>query len=111
LEQIFWRLMIKLNVLVAGAGVFGLWQAFEVARRGHNVTLRDAMPEHEPGAASRFAGAMLAPDCEAEGGEPIVRELGVAGLKKWREVYPEVAARGTLVVAAPARGWRRRAWQ
>jgi len=93
--------MTKLSVLVAGAGIFGLWQALELARRGHSVTLREAMPERETGAASRFAGAMLAPDCEAEGAEPIVRELGVIGLKMWREAYPEVSALGTLVVAAP----------
>ncbi|MGO9173591.1 MAG: FAD-dependent oxidoreductase [Rhodomicrobium sp.] len=96
--------MTKLSVLVAGAGIFGLWQAFELARRGHAVTLREAMPERETGAASRFAGAMLAPDCEAEGAEPIVRELGIAGLKMWREAYPEVVAAGTLVVAAARDG-------
>jgi glycine oxidase len=92
--------MTRLGVLVVGGGIFGLWQAFELARRGHRVTLREAMPEHETGAASRFAGAMLAPDCEAEGTEPIVRELGIKGLKMWREAYPAVIAAGTLVVAA-----------
>lgn len=95
------KAMTKLSVLVVGAGVFGLWQAFELARRGHHVTLREAMPESGTGAASRFAGAMLAPDCEAEGAEPIIRELGIIGLKMWREAYPEVDAAGTLVVAAP----------
>jgi glycine oxidase len=93
--------MTKLSVLVVGAGVFGLWQAFELARRGHRVTLREAMPESQTGAASRFAGAMLAPDCEAEGAEPIVRELGIVGAKMWREAYPGVVSAGTLVVAAP----------
>jgi glycine oxidase len=93
--------MTKLSVLVVGGGIFGLWQAFELARRGHNVTLREAMPERQTGGASRFAGAMLAPDCEAEGAEPIIRDLGFVGLKLWREAYPEVVAAGTLVVAAP----------
>jgi glycine oxidase len=93
--------MTKLSVLVVGGGIFGLWQAFELARRGHNVTLREAMPERQTGGASRFAGAMLAPDCEAEGAEPIIRELGFVGLKLWREAYPKVVAAGTLVVAAP----------
>jgi glycine oxidase len=93
--------MEKLSVLVVGGGIFGLWQAFELARRGHRVTLREAMPERQTGGASRFAGAMLAPDCEAEGAEPIIRELGFLGLKLWREAYPDVVAAGTLVVAAP----------
>ncbi len=93
--------MTKLSVLVTGAGVFGLWQAYELARRGHAVTVREAMPEGETGGASRFAGAMLAPDCEAEGSEPAVRELGVAGLEMWRKACPEVTVAGTLVLAAP----------
>ncbi len=92
--------MAKLTVTVVGAGVYGLWQAFELARRGHAVTLREAMPEAETGAASRFAGAMLAPYCESEAAPPIVRELGLTSLKMWREAYPGVVARGTLVVAA-----------
>jgi glycine oxidase len=43
---------------------------------------------------------MLAPDCEAEISEPIVRDLGHTGLGLWRAVYPGVVNRGTLVVAS-----------
>lgn len=91
--------MTKLAAIVAGGGIFGLWQAFELARRGHTVTLREAMPEAETGAASRFAGGMLAPECESEAAPPIVRELGLTSLKMWQEAYPAVTTRGTLVVA------------
>ena len=42
---------------------------------------------------------MLAPYCEAEAAEPVVRELGLASLAIWRETYPGVVANGTLVVA------------
>jgi glycine oxidase len=90
----------KLAITVVGAGVLGLWQAFELARRGHAVTLKEAMAEAATGAASRFAGAMLAPYCECEGAEPIVQQLGLRGLELWRQVYPAVTMRGTLVVAA-----------
>ena len=48
---------------------------------------------------ARYAGAMLAPYCEAEAAEPVVRELGLASLALWRETYPGVTANGTLVVA------------
>ena len=66
-----------LDVTVVGAGIFGLWQAFEMARRGHRVVLCESMPEAESGGASRFAGAMLAPYCEEEGAEALVRrEVG-----------------------------------
>lgn len=89
----------KLDITVIGAGIFGLWQAFELARRGHRVTLREALDESAPGAASRFAGAMLAPYCEAESAEPVIRDLGRTGMALWREAYPGVVCRGTLVVA------------
>ncbi len=91
--------MTKLDITVIGAGVFGLWQAFELARRGHRVTLREASDESAIGAASRFAGAMLAPYCEAESAEPVIRELGRNALSLWRDAYPGVVHRGTLVVA------------
>jgi glycine oxidase len=92
--------MAKLAAVVVGGGIFGLWQAFELARRGHAVTLREAMPEEETGAASRFAGGMLAPECEAEAAPPVVRALGLTSLKMWRDAYPAVTTRGTLVVAS-----------
>jgi glycine oxidase len=90
-----------LSVTVIGAGVIGLWQAYELARRGHRVALREALPESQIGAASRIAGAMLAPYCEAEGSEPVVQRLGLEGARLWREAYPGVVPRGSLVVASP----------
>ncbi|NJO23773.1 MAG: FAD-dependent oxidoreductase [Sphingomonadales bacterium] len=92
--------MEKLPIIVVGGGIFGLWQAFELARRGHMVTLFEAMPEASSGAASRFAGAMLAPYCESEAAEPVVRELGVKGLALWRAACRNVVSRGSLVVAS-----------
>ncbi len=90
----------KLSVRVIGGGIFGLWQAFELARRGHRVRLQEALPEEATGAASRMAGAMLAPYCEAESAEPVVRELGLHGLALWRAACPLVVGRGSLVIAA-----------
>jgi len=93
--------MARLSATVIGGGIFGLWQAFALARRGHAVTLMEAMTEAATGGASRVAGAMLAPNCEAEGAEPIVRELGLRGLQLWLEAYPHAVQRGSLVIAAP----------
>jgi glycine oxidase len=90
----------RLSATIIGGGIFGLWQAFELVRRGHAVTLREAMSEAQTGGASRVAGAMLAPYCEAEGAEPIVQELGVRGLTLWHDAVPGVVMRGSLVVAA-----------
>jgi glycine oxidase len=89
----------KLDVTVIGAGIFGLWQAFAFARAGHPVTLVEAMPEAASGGASRLAGAMLAPYCEAEAAEPIVESLGLDGLALWTAAYPGVTQRGSLVIA------------
>lgn len=93
--------MSKLTITVVGAGVTGLWQAYELARRGHAVTLREAAPESAPGAASRFAGAMLAPYCEAEAAPPLVQKLGLEGLAIWMAAYPGVVQKGSLVVTTP----------
>ena len=90
----------RLDVTIIGAGILGLWQALEFARRGHAVTVREAMPEADSGGASRFAGAMLAPYCEAEAAEPVVKELGEQGLELWKSAFGHVTQRGSLVVAA-----------
>lgn len=87
------------SITVVGAGIVGLWQALTLARRGHRISLveRSAVPFAQ--SSSRLAGAMLAPECEAEAAEPIIRELGLRALALWRESYPEVVANGSLVVA------------
>lgn len=90
----------KLDITVVGGGVIGLWQALTLASRGHAVGLHEAAAEAQSGAASRIAGAMLAPDCESESSEPIIRQLGVRGLELWCRLDPSLAVRGTLVLAA-----------
>ncbi len=91
--------MQKLSITVVGGGVLGLWQALVLSQRGHDVRLREAAPQSETGAASRMAGAMLAPYCEAESAEPIIKELGLRSMAFWREEFPDLKAHGTLVIA------------
>jgi glycine oxidase len=87
------------SIAVRGAGVVGLWQALELARRGHAVTLYERSPQPFTEACSPYAGAMLAPRCEEESAEAIVRELGKRGIALWRQTYSGTVANGTLVVA------------
>ena len=88
------------RITVVGAGILGLWQALVLARAGHGVRLVEASADPFAAAASRYAGAMLAPDCEAEAAPEVVRQFGHAGLRLWRAAYPHLTEAGTLVVAA-----------
>jgi glycine oxidase len=87
------------HIAIRGAGVVGLWQALTLARRGHKVTLCERSPVPFAHGCSLYAGAMLAPNCEKESAEPMVRELGRRGLALWRNTYPGAIANCTLVVA------------
>lgn len=91
--------MTARNITVAGAGIFGLWQALSLARAGHRVRLLEASAEPFSAAASRLAGAMLQPECEGEASPALVRELGRRGVELWRQAYPGLRVRGSLVVA------------
>jgi glycine oxidase len=89
----------KTSIVVVGAGIIGLWQAYVLARSGHRVRLIEESPEPFARSSSRRAGAMIAPECEAEAAPPVVRDLGREGLALWRETYPGLIVNGTLVVA------------
>jgi glycine oxidase len=90
--------MAKIDVV--GAGVLGLWQAFFLRRQGHSVTLWDSAGIPGGQAASRLAGAMLAPFCEGEPGHEAAHALGIESIPLWQAHYPGFIQAGTLVVAA-----------
>jgi glycine oxidase len=91
----------KLSITVVGAGITGLWQAYTHARAGHRVRLVERSSEPFSQCASRLAAAMIAPECEAEGAPPVVRDLGRESIALWRDTYPRTVVNGTLVVAPP----------
>jgi glycine oxidase len=90
----------KLSIAVVGAGIVGLWQAYMHARAGHRVRLVDQTSEPFATSSSRWAGAMIAPECEAEAAPPVVRDLGRESLALWLKAYPGTVVSGTLVVAS-----------
>lgn len=87
-------------ITVVGAGIIGLWQALTLSRNGYRTRLVERSATPFAGSASRHAGAMLAPDCEAESAPKLVRDLGREGYALWRNIYKGVVTKGTLVVAA-----------
>ena len=87
------------SIAVRGAGVVGLWQALTHARAGHDVTIYECSQQPFRDSCSLYAGVMLAPRCEEEAAEAIIRELGMRGIALWRETYPGTTANGSLVVA------------
>jgi glycine oxidase len=89
------------DIQVIGAGITGLWQAVTLARAGHKVRLIEQSAEPFACAASRLAGAMLAPFCERESAEPLIAELGLEAIALWRDVYPQTKQNGSLVLAQP----------
>jgi glycine oxidase len=94
--------MTRKSITVVGAGIVGLWQTLLLARAGHTVHLIERSQADAPldGSASRYAGAMLSPDCEGEAAPPLVRDQGRLAIEAWRDVYPDISQRGSLVVAA-----------
>ncbi|MEQ3625141.1 MAG: glycine oxidase ThiO [Celeribacter sp.] len=88
-------------VTILGAGVAGLSAAWELTRRGAEVTLIDPAQAEAPGpaACSWWAGGMLAPHCESETAEEPVTRLGQEAADWWQAAGAEVTRRGSLVVA------------
>lgn len=88
-------------VNVVGAGVAGTWAALLLAEAGRRVTVHERSPAGSLGGTSRWAGGMLAPDCEADGAEPIVTRLGHRSIGLWRDRLPDTPLNGSLVVSHP----------
>lgn len=90
-----------MRVGVIGAGVAGLVTAVELAERGIAVEVAEHSDTLGERAASRLAGAMLAPWCEREGAEEAVSRLGAGAADWWAARVPSIERRGSLVVALP----------
>jgi glycine oxidase len=94
------RLLVRKDpITVVGAGIVGLWQALTLARGGLRVRLVEASADPFVRSSSRWAGAMIAPECEAEGAPSVVRDLGRHGLALWQKHYDKTVSNGTIVVA------------
>ena len=70
-------------VIVIGTGIIGLYTAYELLKRGLEVTLLDFQTEGE---ASKAAVGMLAPIIETKPLENRLHELMISSKKIWDEM-------------------------
>ncbi len=85
------------SVVVVGGGVIGLACAWELSRRGHDVTV--VAPDPGVDGASYVAAGMLAPVTEAQFGESALTVLLLEGARRWPRFAAELeAAAGDEVV-------------
>ena len=86
------------DVTIIGAGVSGLWAAWELRKAGLTPRILDRRGPPGPHGCSWWAGGMLAPYCEGAVSEPVIVQHGKGAAQAWAEVT-EVTYRGSLVVA------------
>jgi glycine oxidase len=88
-----------MKVTIVGAGVVGLACAVELSERGVDVEVLERSGSLGDAACSWRAGGMLAPWCEQESAEPLVKQLGEQAIPWWQDKFPGTVQNGTLVIA------------
>lgn len=92
--------MKNFDVAIAGAGVFGAWTAFTLARSGAKVLLIDA---HGPGNVRSSSGGESRIIRMSYGADEIYTRAAMRSLKLWKQFFPDVFLRtGALFTASPA---------
>src|SRR6202166_4359041 len=74
------------DVLVVGAGVFGAWTAFQLARRGQSVLLIDA---YGPGNSRASSGGESRIIRMGYGADELYTRLAMRSLVQWKELFAE----------------------
>ena len=93
------------NIAVIGAGIIGLMNAYELARRAHTVTLYDPSGFPAQNSASFIAGGMLAPYSEIEHMTNAFITAGLDSIALWQDILPALpkavsfAQNGSLLIA------------
>ncbi|MFT6790962.1 MAG: glycine oxidase [Cellvibrionaceae bacterium] len=93
------------SIGIAGAGIMGRVLAWQLMRAGYTVSLFDKDNIEYGEAAAYTAAGMLAPYCEIESAECLVRELGMRSLGIWEQIAQSLSGDldffqlGSLVVA------------
>jgi glycine/D-amino acid oxidase-like deaminating enzyme len=77
-----------MNVVVAGAGVFGATAAWELARRGHRVRLLDPGPIPYPTAASTDISKIVRVEYGPDEFYTELAERAIDGWRRWNRDFP-----------------------
>src|SRR5438128_2407753 len=88
------------DVAVVGAGVFGAWTAFHLARSGARVLIVD---QHGPGNSRASSGGETRIIRMSYGADEIYTRSAIRSLKLWQEFFPSIFVKtGVLVVGKAA---------
>ena len=75
------------DAAVAGAGVFGVWTAYRLARTGRSVVLLDALGVADPRASSGAESRLIR---AAYGASELYTRFAVESLEAWKEIVPSL---------------------
>src|SRR5580698_7843804 len=87
---------MQAQITVVGGGVIGLSCAWQLAERGHDVTLIAPDPGH--GGASWVAAGMLAPVTEVQFGESALTTLLLEAADQWKDFATELERRADMAI-------------
>lgn len=76
------------DILVVGAGIFGVTASLELRRRGHSVVLVDQAPPPHPLAASTDISKVVRMEYGADAFYMALVEEAMAGFDRWNEELP-----------------------
>lgn len=89
-----------LSVGIIGSGIAGLVTALTLKEKGYSVHLYEKTKQLGEGTCSWFAGGMIAPWCERDGADDIIRDRGIEALNWWEKHYDGLVKAGSLVLSA-----------
>ena len=92
--------MPQYDVAIVGAGVFGAWTAFHLARAGQSVLLVD---QHGAGNARSSSGGETRILRMSYGADEIYTSSALRSLELWREFFPSMFFRTGVLMVSSAR--------
>jgi len=89
---------MRYDVAVVGAGVFGAWTAFHLARAGKQVLIVD---RHGPGNSRASSGGETRIIRMSYGADEIYTRSSIRSLKLWKQFFPSMFVKTGVLVTAP----------